>query len=93
MKRIAIVQVDLCVGDIDGNTELVLEYISRARDSAGADTIIFPELALTGYPPEDLLLRPHFHVQVEQALQRVMRGSQGISVILGYPTQNEDALV
>ena len=92
MKRIAIVQVDLCVGDIDGNTELVLEYISRARDSAGADTIIFPELALTGYPPEDLLLRPHFHVQVEQALQRVMRGSQGISVILGYPTQNETRL-
>ena len=87
MKRIAIAQVDLCVGDIDGNTELVLEYISRARDSAGADTIIFPELALTGYPPEDLLLRPHLHVQVEQALQRVMRGSQGISVILGYPLE------
>ena len=82
----------MCVGDIDGNTELVLEYISRARDSAGADTIIFPELALTGYPPEDLLLRPHFHVQVEQALQRVMRGSQGISVILGYPTQKETRL-
>ena len=87
MKRIAIAQVDLCVGDIDGNTELVLEYISRARDSAGADTIIFPELALTGYPPEDLLLRPHLHVQVEQALQRVMRGSEGISVILGYPVE------
>ena len=92
MNRVAIAQVDLCVGDIDGNTELVLEYISRARDSAGADTIIFPELALTGYPPEDLLLRPHFHVQVGQALQRVMRGSQGISVILGHPTQNETRL-
>ena len=92
MNRVAIAQVDLCVGDIDGNTELVLEYISRARDSAGADTIIFPELALTGYPPEDLLLRPHFHVQVERALQRVMRGSQGISVILGYPTQKETRL-
>ncbi len=87
MNKVAIAQVDLCVGDIDGNTELVLEYISRARDSAGADTIIFPELALTGYPPEDLLLRPHLHVQVEQALQRVMRGSQGISVILGYPQE------
>ena len=87
MNKVAIAQVDLCVGDINGNTELVLEYISRARDSAGADTIIFPELALTGYPPEDLLLRPHLHVQVEQALQRVMRGSQGISVILGYPLE------
>ncbi len=85
MKRVAIAQVDVCVGDIDGNTELVLEYIDRARDSAGADTVIFPELALTGYPPEDLLLRPHFHVQVEQALQRVLRATQGIDVILGYP--------
>ena len=85
MKRVAIAQVDLCVGDMDGNTELVLEYIDRARDSAGADTVIFPELALTGYPPEDLLLRPHFHVQVEQALRRVLRATRGIDVILGYP--------
>lgn len=85
MKRVAIAQVDVCVGDKDGNTELVLEYIDRARDSAGADTVIFPELALTGYPPEDLLLRPHFHVQVEQALQRVLRATRGIDVILGYP--------
>ena len=85
MKRIAIAQVDLCVGDMEGNTEMIIEYISRARDSAGADTVIFPELALTGYPPEDLLLRPHFHVQVEQALGRVLRATQGIDVILGYP--------
>ena len=86
MNKIAIAQIDPCVGDIDGNTQLVLEYISRARDSAGADTVIFPELALTGYPPEDLLLRPHFHVQVQQALQRVVDGSQGINVIIGYPS-------
>ena len=85
MNRIAIAQVDLCVGDMEGNTALILEYIAEARDSAGADTVIFPELALTGYPPEDLLLRPHFHVQVQQALQRVMHGSEGINVILGYP--------
>ena len=85
MKRIAIAQIDPCVGDMDGNTELVLEYIDRARDSAGADTVIFPELALTGYPPEDLLLRPHFHVQVEQALRRVLRATRSIDVILGYP--------
>ena len=85
MKRIAIAQIDPCVGDMDGNTELVLEYIDRARDTAGADTIIFPELVLTGYPPEDLLLRPHFHVQVEQALRRLLRATQGIDVILGYP--------
>ena len=85
MNRIAIAQVDLCVGDMEGNTALILEYIAEARDTAGADTVIFPELALTGYPPEDLLLRPHFYVQVQQALQRVMHGSEGINVILGYP--------
>ena len=87
MNKVAIAQVDVCVGDIDGNTELVLEYIARARDTVGADTVIFPELVLTGYPPEDLLLRPHFHVQVQQALQRVMDGSEGINVILGYPLE------
>ena len=92
MKRIAIAQVDPCVGDMDGNTELVLEYIDRARAGAGADTVIFPELALTGYPPEDLLLRPHFHVQVEQALQRVLRATQGIDVILGYPLAARECL-
>ena len=92
MKRIAIAQVDLCVGDIEGNTELVLRYISRARDAARADTIIFPELALTGYPPEDLLLRPDFHAQVERALSRVIQASDGISVILGYPAEQETRL-
>ena len=92
MKRIAIAQVDPCVGDIDGNTELVLEYIERARDIAGADTVIFPELVLTGYPPEDLLLRPHFHVQVEQALRRVLRAAQDIDIILGYPLAAGDRL-
>ena len=85
MHRIAIAQVDLCVGDMAGNTALILEYIARARDVAGADTVIFPELAVTGYPPEDLLLRPHFHVQVERALQRVAGAARGIDVILGYP--------
>ncbi len=92
MNKIAIAQVDLCVGAMDGNTALILEYIARARDSAGADTVIFPELALTGYPPEDLLLRPHFHVQVEQSLRRVVRAAQGIDVILGYPLAVEDRL-
>ena len=92
MNKIAIAQVDLCVGDIAGNTELVLEYISRARDSAGADTVIFPELTLTGYPPEDLLLRPHLHVQVEQALRRVLRAAQDMDIILGYPLAAGDRL-
>ena len=92
MKRVAIAQVDPCVGDLDGNTDLVLEYIARARDSAGADTVVFPELVLSGYPPEDLLLRPHFHVQVQQALQRALQAARGIDVILGYPLADGDRL-
>ncbi len=85
MKKIAIAQINLCVGDIDGNAIQICEYIAKARDSAGADTVIFPELALTGYPPEDLLLRPHLHVQVKQALRQIVSATQDIDVILGYP--------
>ena len=62
-----------------------LNTLTGPGTAAGADTVIFPELVLTGYPPEDLLLRPHFHVQVEQALRRLLRATQGIDVILGYP--------
>ena len=85
MNRIAIAQVDPCVGAMEDNTALLVKYIAEARDVAGADTVIFPELAVTGYPPEDLLLRPHFHVQVQRALQRVTDAARGIDVILGYP--------
>ena len=57
--RIALAQINPIVGDLWGNSRLIVEWIGRARDQ-GADIVLFPELALTGYPPEDLVLKPAF---------------------------------
>lgn len=68
--RVALAQINPTVGDLEGNACLVIDYIGRAR-KLGADLIAFPELVLTGYPPEDLLLKPHFIRRNLEALQRV----------------------
>ena len=57
--RIGLAQINVAVGDLDGNVAKILEYAGRAREQ-GCDIVAFPELAVTGYPPEDLLLRPRF---------------------------------
>ena len=57
--RLAMAQINVVVGDVEGNAQKIVEWIDRARD-ADADIVTFPELALTGYPPEDLLLKPQF---------------------------------
>src|SRR6185503_8079102 len=81
--RVALAQINPTVGDLSGNADLVLDYVVRAR-AAGADIVAFPELALPGYPPEDLLLKPHFVVENRGALQRVIEASTGIVIILGF---------
>ena len=83
--RIAIAQVNPCVGDIEGNTSLVLEQARIARESHGAGAIVFPELMLTGYPPEDLLLRPALYRQLDAAMERLKGASTGIKLIVGCP--------
>ena len=88
--RIAIAQMNLLVGDIEGNTERILEWIIRARDEMLADLVIFPELALTGYPPEDLLLRPGLHERVSHALQQLSSEVDGITALVGYPEKTEN---
>jgi len=92
MKCIAIAQIDLCVGDIAGNTQATLDYINEAKTALSADTVIFPELTLTGYPPEDLLLRPGFHAQVEQAIRQIIDNAIDINIILGHTSKKGDAL-
>ncbi len=62
--RLVMAQVDLRVGDVPGNVSRVIDCAIRARDELDADLIVFPELTLTGYPPEDLLLRPALHDMV-----------------------------
>ncbi|HEV8485169.1 MAG TPA: NAD+ synthase [Blastocatellia bacterium] len=81
--RVALAQINPTVGDLSGNADLVLDYVGRAR-SVGADIVAFPELALPGYPPEDLLLKPHFVVENRDALQRIIEASNGIMIILGF---------
>jgi NAD+ synthase (glutamine-hydrolysing) len=83
--RIALGQLNLLVGDVAGNAAKMIAAARRARDELRADVILFPELALTGYPPEDLLLRPDLSVRVELALGEMLRGISGIDVIVGYP--------
>ena len=69
--RILIAQLNLLVGDVAGNLDKVLAAARAARDEQGADLVVFPELTLTGYPPEDLLLRPELIRRCEAALARV----------------------
>jgi NAD+ synthase (glutamine-hydrolysing) len=90
--RIAIAQVNLLVGAIAGNTEKLIRWSQEARDRLQADVVVFPELSLTGYPPEDLLFRPDFLDQVDGALQRVAEQTPGIVVVLGFPEQADGKL-
>ena len=90
--RIVMAQIDLLVGDIDGNADKVIAAAIRARDECQAHAVAFPELTLSGYPPEDLLLRPGFNRRVAAALARVAEQVHGIDVILGYPQQSDGGL-
>ena len=90
--QIALAQINLCVGDIKGNTRLIIENILRAKEQLHADIIIFSELAITSYPPEDLLLRPALHSQIKTSLKDICNAAHGIDVIIGYPLLSEDKL-
>lgn len=90
--RIVIAQLNLLVGDVAGNARRVIDAALRARDEHAAQAIIFPELTLTGYPPEDLLLRPGLNRAVQQALHYVQSQVAGIDVVLGYPQHTDQGL-
>lgn len=83
--RIAIAQIDLLVGDIRRNIEHVVAATEEARDRLAADAIVFPELTLSGYPPEDLILRQDFLSGIEEGLAEVARLVRGIDAIVGFP--------
>ncbi|MBJ7576066.1 NAD+ synthase [Luteimonas sp. MC1828] len=83
--RIALAQFDFPVGDVEGNATRIAAMIAEARDEYGADIVLFPELAISGYPPEDLLLRPSFLADCERALQRVAAAATGIVAVVGWP--------
>ncbi|WP_282278711.1 NAD+ synthase [Stenotrophomonas sp. PS02297] len=90
--RIALAQYDFPVGDVAGNSARIVELVQIARDEYGADVVLFPELAVSGYPPEDLLLRPSFLRDCEQAIARIAAQVQGIVAVVGWP-QSTGAVV
>lgn len=83
--RIALAQFDFPVGDVEGNARRIEAMIAEARDAHGAQLVVFPELALSGYSPEDLLLRPGFLADCERALHRVATSTRGIVAVVGWP--------
>ena len=85
----ALAQIDTTVGDIAGNVAKVQEHIARARHQ-GAELVVFPELAVTGYPPEDLLLKEHFLSDARTALQRLAAETKDIVALVGFPERAED---
>ena len=95
--RIAMAQINPSVGDLEGNTNKILQFLSQAR-GMDAELITFPELSITGYPPEDLLLKPSFIQANKEFLARIVADSEGIAVVLGcvdwdYDIYNAAAVV
>jgi NAD+ synthase (glutamine-hydrolysing) len=82
---LALAQANFLVGDVGGNADKVVDLAARARAGFGAALVVFPELTLSGYPPEDLLFHRGFRRQVERALERVAQGVEGTAVLVGYP--------
>ena len=89
--RLALAQLNLTVGDLPGNTARMVEYLGRARE-ARADLVAFPELATTGYPPEDLLFKKSFLEANVAAMEQVVAESRGIAVVLGYVQPRESGI-
>jgi NAD+ synthase (glutamine-hydrolysing) len=87
--RLGLAQINTVVGDLDGNRTKLEEWIERAKEQ-GVELLLFPELAITGYPPEDLLLRPGFVRAAEESLEQVALKARGIVVLVGSPLYDRD---
>ena len=79
-------QINTIVGDVIGNVKKVIDAAEHARDELNADLVVFPELTLTGYPPEDLLHRPDFIKRVELGLEKLKKDLYGITIVIGHPS-------
>jgi NAD+ synthase (glutamine-hydrolysing) len=87
--RVGMAQINSTVGDLSGNTKKIMESIDRAK-SLGVDLLTFPELAITGYPPEDLLLKPQFIKQNRESLDKIIEHSSNIAVVVGFVDSDGD---
>lgn len=86
--RVVMAQFNPLVGAVEANAERIVASAREARDRHGADVIVFPELTVTGYPPEDLLLRPEFIRATAAAVARIAAAVEGVAVVIGYPTSS-----
>ncbi len=87
--RLGMAQINSTVGDLSGNTKKILRYIDEAK-ALGVDLLTFPELAITGYPPEDLLLKPQFIKQNQECLKEIVRHASDIAVVVGFVDSDSD---
>ncbi len=90
--RVVMAQQDFLVGDIPGNTELVIASVHKALEEHQADIVVFPELCLTGYPPEDLLLRPSLDIRISEALDRLQAEKLPCALVVGAPVREAGLL-
>jgi NAD+ synthase (glutamine-hydrolysing) len=87
--RVGIAQINSTVGDLSGNTKKIVQFIDQAK-SLGVDLLTFPELAITGYPPEDLLLKPQFIKQNKESLNKIIEHCSDIAVVVGFVDSDGD---
>lgn len=90
--KIALAQVDLAVGDVGNNTDKIIQFANRARDEGRADLVVFPELSVCGYPPEDLLFHAGLRQRTEQAVEQIRREVRDIAVLVGFPEYVDDVI-
>jgi len=89
--KIAIAQINPCVGDLEGNQRKIIAGIQMAR-RAGAEIVVFPEMSVTGYPPEDLLLKPHFVSGNLKVLDRITKACQGMIALVGFVDRDDKGI-
>src|SRR4051812_31115924 len=87
--RVAIAQINPTVGDLSGNSALITSFIKQASDS-GCDLVLFPELALTGYPPEDLLLKKSFVRDVKTSLAKIAQSTKSVVALVGFVDSDKE---
>ena len=90
--NLAIAQLDLAVGDVAGNAQKIIDYANRACADLQADLVVFPELSVCGYPPEDLLFHSGLRKNVEDAIIQIRESVRGIAVMIGFPEYTDDAI-
>jgi len=88
--KVALAQIDLAVGDIAGNTAKIIACAERARDDIRADLVVFPELSVCGYPPEDLLFHAGLRNRAEQAVLEIRDSVRGVAILIGFPEYVDD---